>query len=261
MESVTSADGTRIAYQRTGSGPPLILVHGTASDHSRWEPLAEHLRDNFTLYALDRRGRGGSSDGVTYSMELEYADIAAVANSIGRPVNIYGHSYGVHCVLGAAPMIENLNRLVLYEGPFANGTEITPTPFIEEMEQLIANGKSDQAISKFMREILKMSEEDLEKYRSMPSWQARIEAAPSVPRELRAANGYTFNPDLARRIRVPTLLLVGGESLEFFTRSVQELDEALPDSRVHRLDGQMHSADAAAPELVADALKNFLLDH
>ena len=260
MEHVTSADGTRIAYKRSGSGPPLILVHGTASDHSRWEPLAEHLRDEFTLYAIDRRGRGGSSDGSSYSLKLECTDIAAVANAIARPVNIYGHSYGVHCVLGAAPMIGNLHRLVLYEGPFANGKEITPTPLIEELEQLIADGKPEEAITKFMREILKMSDEDLEKYRSMPSWQARIEAAPTFPRELRAANNYIFEPELARRIRVPTLLLVGGESLDVFRNSVQKLHDALPDSRIHMLEGQMHSADAAAPEMVADALKNFLLD-
>ena len=260
MEQVTSSDGARIAYERTGTGPPLILVHGTASDHLRWEPLVEHLRDEFTVYAVDRRGRGSSSDGDSYSVDLEYDDIAAVANSINRPVNVYGHSYGVHCALGAAPAIENLNRLALYEGPFANGQEIIPSPFIERLEGIIADGKPEEALTTFMREFLKMPEEDLDAVRSLPTWQARVDAVPTVPREMRAANGLDFDAASISRISVPTLLLLGSESLEVFSRSTEQLHKAMPDSRIHVLEGQMHSADVIAPEFVADALKNFLLD-
>jgi pimeloyl-ACP methyl ester carboxylesterase len=260
MEHVISGDGTLIAYERIGTGPPLILVHGTASDNSRWATLVEHIRDHFTLYVMDRRGRGESGDGIDYVLEQEYDDVAALARSIDGPVNVYGHSYGVYPALGAAPKIDNLHRLVLYEGPVPDGQELWSSSLIEELERLVEAGPPGAAISLFMRDQLRMSEADIEHYRSLPSWPARVASEPTLARELRASNQFEIDPENANKVDVPVLLLVGGESLDTFTDSVDRMHVALPNSRVKVLDGQMHSADIAAPELVASALREFLLD-
>ena len=92
--TVTTESGTPLAYWRFGKGPPLVMVHGTAADHSRWGPVLPALEERFTVYAVDRRGRGGSGDSDGYAVGREVEDIAAVVDSLGEPVNLLGHSYG-----------------------------------------------------------------------------------------------------------------------------------------------------------------------
>jgi pimeloyl-ACP methyl ester carboxylesterase len=117
-----------------------------------------------------------------------------------------------------------------------------------------------EAISLFMREQLRMPEEDIDHYRSLPSWPARVATEPTLARELRASNQYVFDLEHASKVDVPVLLLVGSESLPAFTDSVDMMHDALPNSQVKVLKGQMHSADISAPEMVAEALEEFLLE-
>ncbi|MEZ4523551.1 MAG: alpha/beta hydrolase [Thermomicrobiales bacterium] len=102
VETVISKDGTPIAFECTGSGPPLVLVHGTAGSHERWAPILSALSAEFTVYAMDRRGRGASGDSEYYSIEREFEDVAAVVETLDEPVNVLGHSYGGTCALEAA---------------------------------------------------------------------------------------------------------------------------------------------------------------
>src|SRR5688572_23578187 len=92
--TVRSADGAAIACWRSGQGPPLILVHGTGADHRRWAPVLPALRDRFTVWAVDRRGRGGSGDAEEYALEREADDVAAVVAAADEPASVLGHSYG-----------------------------------------------------------------------------------------------------------------------------------------------------------------------
>src|SRR5215207_5387940 len=130
METVTSRDGTPIAYERSGEGPPLVLVHGTTSDHSTWDLVLPELGKLFTVYAMDRRGRGESRDGggAGYDIEREFEDLVALIDSIGEPANLLGHSYGAICALEAALRGPQVRRLVLYEGtfPVSEGAELYP---------------------------------------------------------------------------------------------------------------------------------------
>jgi pimeloyl-ACP methyl ester carboxylesterase len=95
---VTSTDGTPIAYWRSGQGPPLVLVHGTSADHSRWAGVLPLLDERATVYAVDRRGRGSSGDAEPYAFEQEFDDVAAVVDAVaeaeGAPVSVLGHSMG-----------------------------------------------------------------------------------------------------------------------------------------------------------------------
>jgi len=131
-----SPDGTPIAYHRRGSGPPLVLVHGTgAANALAWTAVLPALEEHFTIYAVDRRGRGDSGDSVPYAIEREFEDIAAVVDATGEPANLLGHSFGALCALEAALRTRMVRRLVLYE------PEIHPpaaAPFPGEHIQLLA---------------------------------------------------------------------------------------------------------------------------
>src|SRR5690349_20970515 len=106
MGEIRSVDGTAIAYRRSGSGPPLVLVHGTSATPARWASVAPRLESHFTVYAVDRRGRGMSGDASSYAIEREFEDVAAVVLSIDGPVDLLGHSYGAICALEAASRVE-----------------------------------------------------------------------------------------------------------------------------------------------------------
>jgi pimeloyl-ACP methyl ester carboxylesterase len=96
QEIVTSTDGTPIAYQRSGEGPPLVLVHGTSADHTRWKPVLPAFEEHFNVYALDRRGRGSSGDSEDYSIDQEFEDVAAVVGSPGSLRTCWATPTG-HC--------------------------------------------------------------------------------------------------------------------------------------------------------------------
>ena len=115
---ITSPDGTRIGCHSSGTGPPLVLVHGTSGTHAAFDLLVPRLVEKYTLIAIDRRGCGTSGDAPgPYSIEREFEDVAAVVNSAGEGVSLFGHSYGGLVALGAAPLARNLAKLVLYEPP------------------------------------------------------------------------------------------------------------------------------------------------
>src|SRR5918998_2141072 len=216
VETITSKDGTPIAYGRSGEGPPLVLVHGAASDRGRWSPVLPALEERFTVYAIDRRGRGGSGDADGYAIEREYEDVAAVVDSLGEPVFLLGHSYGALCALEAALLTRNVRKLVLYEPPMDVTDEgINPPGMVDRLEALLEAGganKRDEVVATFMREVAGAPPEVVEHMRSLPAWQARVAAAHTIPRELRVPEAYRFDPERFRDLEVPTLLLIGGDS-------------------------------------------------
>src|ERR671910_1453332 len=142
QETGPSVDGTPIAYSRSGEGTPLVLVHGTAADHSRWAPVLPAFEERFTVYAIDRRGRGGSGDSDDYAVEREFEDVAAMVDSLGEPVNVLGHSYGGLCALEAALRTRNVRKLVLYDpGIEVAGGEIYPPEGVERLGALLGGDR------------------------------------------------------------------------------------------------------------------------
>lgn len=263
METVASGDGTPIAYERTGSGPPLVLVHGTAGDHTRWElgDVRPTLAGHHTVYAMDRRGRGGSGDAPEYDLEREYEDVAAVVDSIDEPAHLLGHSYGAICALEASLLTENLRSLILYEPPVPweiVGPELFSEQTVSEMEALLEASEDEAALVVFMRDLLELPEEQLTELRSAPSWQGRVDAAYTLPREERAPFDYEWNPSRFAEMTTPTLLLLGGESPKWAKESTEAIHEVLPNSRIAVLERQGHVAMNTAPELFVDEVLGFL---
>jgi pimeloyl-ACP methyl ester carboxylesterase len=140
VETVTSRDGIAIAYSRSGKGPPLVLVHGTAEDQARWIPILRPLAEHFTVYAIDRRGRNESGDSAAYSLQAEASDILGLVDALGEPVHLLGHSYGALCLMEAALRNDHLGKLVLYEPPMPLKGDFYAPGSIDGLEALLAQG-------------------------------------------------------------------------------------------------------------------------
>ncbi len=262
MEPVLAADGTRLAYRRTGTGPPLVLVHGTADDHTLWAPLLPALEARFTVYALDRRGRGasGPTDAATYAIEREFEDVAAVVDAIGQPVHLLGHSYGALCALEAALRTTGVDRLVLYEPPIPipPGSPITPPGTLATMGALLAASDREGVLLTFAREIARLPEEAIAAFRAMPEWQASVATAHTILDEVRAVEVYVFDPARFRGLTTPTLLLLGSESPPFLRAATEAVAAALPHSRLAELSGQGHRAMETDPDGLLREVVRFL---
>lgn len=236
-----------------------MLVHGTSADHSRWKPILPAFEEHFSVYALDRRGRGGSGDSEDYSIEREFEDVAAVVDSIGEPVNLLGHSMGAVCSLEAALLTSNVRKLVLYEpGMNVSGEQVYPPGFIDRLDNLLEAGDRDGVIEALMREVVGMPVEEVEHLRSLPAWHERVKAAHTVPRELRTDEYYEFVPERFKDLGVP-MVLEGGDSSAFFKAADAAVDQALPDCRIVVMAGQGHAAMDTASELFATEVIHFLI--
>lgn len=254
---VSSSDGAPIAVWRSGSGPSLILVHGTTADHSRWDRVRPGFETHFTVHAMDRRGRGGSGDAIDYSIAQEGRDIAAVASRAGGPVSLLGHSYGALCSLEAALLL-NVTALVLYEPPLPVGPRIAPTEILTRLDDLIARDRREEAVVMFFREIVDVPESQLDLMRAQPAWSARVAAAHTVTREARVESAYQPNVDRFRAIEAPTLLLLGGNSPSAFRESTNQLKAIIPNSRIHEMPGQHHVAMDTIPDEFVRIVTEFL---
>lgn len=261
---VVSGDGTAIADWTSGQGRPLVLVHGTTADHTRWRPLLPYLEPHATVHAIDRRGRGASGDAPHYEVTREFEDVAAVIDAVaeaaGSPVDVLGHSFGGLCAFGAATLTANIRRLVLYEGwPSPDPEQLAFPPGIEaRLDALLAEGRREAALETFFREVVRMPQEEFAVYRTLPAWQARIAAAHTITRESRGEQAARLDPEQAATITAPVLLLVGGDSPEFLKAGVDTVADVLPDARIAVLEGQQHIAIDLVPAVFANHVLAFL---
>ena len=259
MQTVLSNDGTPIAFQKSGTGPPLVLVHGTGGSSGRWKPILPTLEKHFTVYAVDRRGRGESGDASSYAIEREFEDVTAVVDSIGSNVNLLGHSFGAACSLEAALRTSNLRKLILYEPPLPlPGVSLYPDGVIDRLQALLDSGDRRGVLTTFFHEVVRMPAHEFELFQSSPAFPARIAAAHTLPRELRTHVAYQFRPERFKNLKIPTLLLLGGDSPSFFKAAIEAAHAALPNSRIVVMPGQQHIAMDTAPDLFAREVVTFL---
>jgi pimeloyl-ACP methyl ester carboxylesterase len=254
LRYVTTRDGVRIACEVTGSGPPLVMVHGAGSARWSFGLVAPHLARRFTVIAIDRRGRGDSTDADEYALADEFRDVAAVVRDAGGEAMLFGHSYGGLVAAGAALELA-LPRIALYEPAMGGG--LTTRDRIERWERLIEEGEPDTVTREFLREIAGNDDEAIELLASTPLWEARRRIVPTLPRELRAELAHRFDASLFDQVDAPALLLVGSESPDWAKRSVEAHTEAIPNAERHVLEGQGHGANLTAPELLAAELERF----
>lgn len=260
MEMVTSGDGTEIAYWRSGEGPPLLLIHGATADHTTtWRFVRAAFERQYTVLAMDRRGRGRSGDAAEYALEREAEDVAAVVDAAGEPVCVLGHSYGALCAIEASLLTPNMRRLVLYEGVPVRGDTLYAPGTLGRLEALLAEGDVEGVVYAMFREVVEMPREEIEVVRSQTdAWAARIRNAHTLPRELRSEQAYVFRAERFRRMTTPTALLVGGESPPREMQNARAVADALPDGRVLVLPRQQHAAMYVAPVQFVRTVSRFL---
>jgi pimeloyl-ACP methyl ester carboxylesterase len=258
MQQVFSKDGTVISYLKQGSGPTLVLVHGATADHTRWLPILPRFERNFTVFAMDRRGRGGSGDSPAYSLQREAEDVAAVVEAGNDPVFVLGHSYGALCSLEAALLTDKINRLVLYEAPIPPDHPPIPLGIVDRIQALVDRNELEAGLEVMFREIVRMPEYELNDYRQLPVWQTRVSLTPTIPRELGIGRTYQFTPERFANLRIPTLLLLGGDSPDEVKGGTKLVHSALPKSKAVILPGQQHIAMDIDPDLFVREVTQFL---
>jgi len=259
METAKSADGTVIAYDRAGEGPPLIVTLGAFCDRKTFVPPAD-LTAGFTVYTWDRRGRGGSGDTPPYSPDREVADLAAVIEAARGPSSgafVYGHSSGAALALRAAWSGVPMVALVAYEAPFIiPGTREVPADPSATITGMVEAGRRGDAVRFWMTDVVRLPAQVVSRMEGAPMWAGLEAMTHTLPYDL-ALTAYQGVPadDLAR-ITVPVLVLGGANSPGWFRQSVEATTAEIPGARLVMLEGQDHGAP---PEVLTPVLTEFFL--
>lgn len=257
MRHLTSPSGTRIEIDTHGSGPPLVLVHGSFSDHrDNWQFVAPLLSQRFTVHAVARRGRGQTDATTGHSIEDEAQDIAAVVRSIDEPVFLLGHSYGAQVALAAALQLpDRVRKLVLYEAPWPDAIEAQAMAGLEAMASA---GDWERFALTFFGDLLGVPTPELQALRASELWPPIVADAKASLRDLRALRQHRFDAERFRALRMPVLLQIGSDSpRELYITDA--LAKVLPDVRIEVLPGQAHEGMTTAPEMYGEAVSRFLL--
>jgi pimeloyl-ACP methyl ester carboxylesterase len=255
MPTVTSPDGTVVGFETLGDGPPMVLVHGTGADHTRWTAVRDRLARRYRLYLVDRRGRGLSRDeAAAYDIRREGEDIAAVAEAAGGDVYLLAHSYGALCALEAVRVTKAVRRLAAYEPPRPAPGRAVVGP--DARDRMRAAENPEEILEIFLREALRLAPADIEAMRATPVWPARVAAAPTIPRELDVVEGMVFDERLAE-IAIPVRLFAGTESPDYLRLAAEAVAGLIPGADVVPLHGQAHQAMDFDPDQFTEAVLAF----
>jgi pimeloyl-ACP methyl ester carboxylesterase len=250
MSSVRSADGTAIAYDKIGVGPPVILVGGAFSyrKYPRSVELAELLAEQFTVFNFDRRGRGDSGDTVPYSVEREIDDLAALIEVAGTSACVWGQSSGAVLALRAAAAGLAIEKLAIFEPPFRLDAHDDPPPadFATRLEQLVAADRRNQAVRYFMTKGMGAPGFFISLMRLSPRMWSRLTAvAHTLPYDVAVmgdtTEGKPLSPSDWESVRAETLVLSGAKSPARAGKAGRALADVLPNARHEALAGQSYN--------------------
>ncbi|MFC0009132.1 alpha/beta fold hydrolase [Devosia nitrariae] len=260
---VISKDGTRIAFERVGDGPALILVGGALSDRSGWAPLAKLLAPRLTVFSYDRRGRGDSEDTPPYSVEREIEDLEVLIEEAGGAAFVHGQSSGAVLALETtARLPAKVQKLSLYEPPFIIDDSRPPPPenYVRHINELIAANRRGDAVKFFMTEVVGAPAEAVAEMRNAPTWPALEALAHTLAYDLAVLGDNMAGDPLPAEqwttATAPTLVMDGGGSPPWIRNSARAVADVLPDAQHRTLDGQTHNA---APEVLAPEIERFFL--
>jgi pimeloyl-ACP methyl ester carboxylesterase len=258
MHHVNSTKGTRISFEKQGSGHPLVLVHGGFSDHrTNWEFVLPQLSEHFTTYAIARRGRGETDATEGHTVQDEIEDVVTLIDTLGEPVSLVGHSYGAHVALGAASLVPSrIRKLVLYEAPRPG---ILSSELLASLTPSAQAGDWDGFSFCFFRDALLVPEQELDALRRTELWAPILSDAKATLGDLFALSRYEFWPERFTGLRVPVLLQTGSESPRHLYVT-DALLQCLPDVSLEILEGQAHEGMTTAPTQYSDSIIRFLTD-
>jgi pimeloyl-ACP methyl ester carboxylesterase len=261
MPTVTSKDGTIIAYDRTGEGPPLIIVAGSFEDRKAMGAYARPLAEHFTVYAYDRRGRGDSGDNQPYAIEREIEDIAALIDEAGEPAFVFGGSSGAVLSLDAVEHGLDIPKLAVYEPPFSVDDSRPPIPddFVDELTSLVAAGRPSEVATVYLVKGGVLSEESVAQMAAAPYWETDV--VPVAHTLLYDAiimdgtvSGGPLPTDRWAHVTQPTLIMNGTQSFTWAGAAANALAALLPNATRKTFDGEEHQV---SPQTVAPAMVEF----
>ena len=263
--TVTSVDGTTIAFERSGTGPPVVLVGAALADRDGTAKLGRLLARKFTVINYDRRGRGKSTDRQPYAVEREVEDLEALINAAGGSAYLFGSSSGSVLALEAASKLgDKVKGLFMFEPPFIIDDSRPPMPddFSGRIEKLVEGGRRSDAVKLFFTEGMGIPPVFVSMMRLlMPGWSGMAGIAHTIPYDLAVLKGTQAGKPLpAARwasTRIPTLIVVGGRSEAFFHTGAKALASLLPNAQYRSLEGRDHSAILMAPKDIAAAVTGF----
>lgn len=209
MQNFLCPSGSNLSYEISGIGPPLVLVHGSFSDHrTNWALVRPLLSERFTVYLIARRGRGRTTSGPT--LVEEAGDLATFLTSLAEPVCLLGHSYGAQVALrAAAECPQQVRKLVLYEAPWPSATA---SEILARLRLKAADSDWNGLAEDFFSEVLGLTEDDIEELRAEGAWKFIVSDAEASLKDISALYSYRFDPSVFRDLQVPVLLQVGTES-------------------------------------------------
>lgn len=255
MELVESKDGTKIAFECLGEGPPVVLISGASCDRGIHAELAELLAQDFMVMNYDRRGRGDSGDTAPYAVEREIEDLDAVVTSAGGTAMMFGNSSGAVLALHAAAAGLPVTKLALWEPPFMSD-ENAPRrqdAYLTELTALLDEGRRGDAMALFMRTI-GLPDQMIAGMRQAPTWSGLEAIAPTLVYDAIVMGDSLLPASLVASVDVPTLVLDGSETGKWASQSANALEGALTNPSRHTFQGQNH---AIAWDVLAPVLKRF----
>jgi pimeloyl-ACP methyl ester carboxylesterase len=258
MSKVTSRDGTTIAYERLGSGPPVILVDGALCSRAfgPMPKLGPLLARRFTVVMYDRRGRGESGDNRLYAREREVEDIAALVQAAGGRSRLVGLSSGAALALEAAAAGLPVDRVVAYEPPYMTENTRRHADHEPRLRALLAEGRHGEMVKYFMRDMVEVPGIFVILMRLMPHvWRKMKAVAHTLPYDAAVMNHFTVPLQRLASIRTPTLVVYGGKTDERLKKAAAAVAAAVPGSELRSLPGQTHNVN---PRVLADAIGDFL---
>lgn len=265
MNTVISKDGTKIAYETHGKGPSLIIVDGALNYRAfgTGRPLAKLLKEHFTVYVYDRRGRGDSTDTKPYAIEREVEDIEALIKEIDSDVFIFGQSSGAALAMEAANKLgKKIKKLAVYEAPFVVDATYPPMAddYLTILKRMVAEEKRGDAVKFFMKRV-GVPSFFLMIFPLMPVWPKLTAVAHTLPYDITLVEPYQKGKSLSAKqwsaVTIPTLVGVGGKSPVWMKNGMTELANVLPNAEEKVVEGQTHMLK---PEAIVPVLKKFFLD-
>lgn len=252
FETATSSDGTAIAFERSGTGPALLIIGGAFSTRQIPSPLLDVLTPHFTVVTVDRRGRGDSEEKTTpppYEPQREVEDMRAVIDAVANDgdVYVYGHSSGGALALELAAARPPIAGIAVYEPPYTATRGDADDPGVRVAEA-IAEGERELAAEIF----LGVAGMPVAQTKESPWWPGMVALAPTLPYDF-ALTDAGVPADRLANIVAPTLVMAGGESPEWIRARAVEVASSIPGAVHHSIEGQQHGVDGdlLAAELTA----------
>ena len=257
MMTAVSADGTAIAFDRYGDGPPIIMTVGAFNTRSTTEPLARALEEQSTVLNYDRRGRGDSGDTLPYSIDREIEDLGALIAAAGGSASVFGYSSGAVLAVKAAASGLAITNLVLYEPPFRadNSYPALPADLAEQLAELISAGRRGDAVELYQTKAVGIPEDVVAQLRHAPFRPGLEAIAHTLVYDAKIVGDLSLPAELIAAAGMPSLVISGEQSSPFMRAAAHALAAALPNGRLCSLPGQGHDI---SPEATAPVMAEFL---